>query len=157
MRSLSFIALRAANVRRCPQFKNALGMLSGGADWSVADWFVALTGEVGELGNYLKKIKRGDFLPADMERVGIAIAKELADVQIYLDLLAWKLNVDLGRATIAKFNEVSDRVECPVFLYGSMPRAWFRQVADCVVDQASVVFHYGTDKPHGDGWEPLYD
>lgn len=38
------------------------------------------------------------------------IADELADVLTYLDLLAEVLGVDLGRAAVEKFNEVSERV-----------------------------------------------
>lgn len=36
--------------------------------------------------------------------------KELADVQIYLDLLALSIEIDLEEATVEKFNEVSDRI-----------------------------------------------
>ena len=46
----------------------------------------------------------------------MAASKELADAQIYLDLLAKSIGVDLGEATRAKFNEVSDRVGVPVYL-----------------------------------------
>ena len=41
------------------------------------------------------------------------VAKELADVVTYLDLLAFRCGVDLGRATMDKFNEVSERVGFP--------------------------------------------
>jgi hypothetical protein len=41
------------------------------------------------------------------------IADEIADVVTYLDLLAHVLGVDLGRAAVAKFNEVSERVGFP--------------------------------------------
>jgi hypothetical protein len=44
------------------------------------------------------------------------VADELADVQIYLDLLAANLGVDLEHATISKFNEVSRKKGATVFL-----------------------------------------
>ena len=66
-----------------------------------------MTGELGETANLLKKVRRGDFT---LDEVRPELAKELADIQTYLDILAFRCGVDLGRATIAKFNEVSDRL-----------------------------------------------
>lgn len=43
----------------------------------------------------------------------LPIADELADVLTYLDLLAAMQGIDLGRAAIEKFNEVSRRVGFP--------------------------------------------
>ncbi len=43
-------------------------------------------------------------------------AGEVGDVQTYLDLLAHSVGVDLGPATVAKFNEVSKRVGSPLVL-----------------------------------------
>jgi NTP pyrophosphatase (non-canonical NTP hydrolase) len=94
---LTFGRLRDFNVRRC---ESAFPMCK---DWTAADWMTALVGEVGELANLLKKIKRGDEVDP------LEVGKEIADVQTYLDLLAAHLGVDLGEATIQKFNEVSDR------------------------------------------------
>jgi hypothetical protein len=48
------------------------------------------------------------FSPSDKQ-----VADELADVLTYLDLLAAALGVDLGRAAVEKFNEVSVRVGFP--------------------------------------------
>jgi NTP pyrophosphatase (non-canonical NTP hydrolase) len=73
-------------------------------EWSALEWGGALAGEVGELCNLLKKLLRGDRV--DM----IDIAKEIADVQCYLPLVASRLQIDLEQCTIDKFNEVSDRV-----------------------------------------------
>lgn len=72
--------------------------------WTEADWMTALVGEVGELANLLKKVKRGDRIEIKK------IADELADTLAYLDLLASKLHVNLSDAFASKFNEVSDRV-----------------------------------------------
>lgn len=96
---LTFRELRRANIERCegPAFKHRV------FDWSPTDWACALAGEVGEACNLIKKLRRGEPVPIP------SIAAELADVQAYLDLLAARLGIDLGAATIDKFNAVSDR------------------------------------------------
>lgn len=115
--SLSLRTLRRASTARLPLFKNAKGApantMPDGSDWSLNDWFTALAGEVGELGNILKKIRRGDY---DLEQVRGEIGKELADILIYLDILAARCGVELDAATAAKFNEASRRVGCAVFI-----------------------------------------
>lgn len=115
--SLSYNTLRAANMKRLPQFKNAKGELAhsepDGSDWSPAEWLQAVVGELGELANMLKKVKRGDY---DFETGRAEIAKEFADVAIYLDLFAYQFRIDLGEAVREKFNEVSRRVDVPVFI-----------------------------------------
>ena len=114
---MTFDVLREANIARLPTFKNARGELAhdraDGTDWSANDWMTAVTGEVGEAANILKKIRRGDLT---LDEARPALAKELADIQCYLDLLALRVGVDLGRATFEKFNEVSERVGSSVFL-----------------------------------------
>lgn len=116
-RTLSFFTLRAANIARLPTFKNSKGELAhsepDGSDWSPAQWLQALVGELGEYANKRKKFERGDI---SAEEFKIEAAKELADVQIYLDILAFRLGVDLGQATEDKFNEVSRRVGSSVFI-----------------------------------------
>lgn len=140
---LTFDQLRAANIQRLPQFKNKHGGLAHppmirhvpdcaarrfgedrecdyncpkappGSDWSFGEWMCALAGEVGEAANIIKKIKRGDVTLAEVAQ---DLAGELADIQIYLDLLALQAGVDLGDATITKFNQVSLRVHATVML-----------------------------------------
>jgi NTP pyrophosphatase (non-canonical NTP hydrolase) len=97
-KSLSFEILRVANVRRCESlvFNHSLD------SWSGAQWACALAGEVGELCNLIKKEFRGiDEVPRE------AIENEIADIQIYLDLLAARYGIDLGAVVVRKFNEVS--------------------------------------------------
>lgn len=117
MSDLTFDALRAANVARLPQFKNKHGQPAhskpDGSDWSDAQWLGAVLGELGEYANLRKKYDRGDIGPGTFLSEA---AKELADIQTYLDILAFRLGVDLGQATIDKFNEVSKRVGCDVRL-----------------------------------------
>lgn len=132
MSKLTFDILRLANTERLPTFKNSKGELAHnttGSDWSPLEWGAAMGGEVGEvievvlefakratkIGDTLKKIRRGDLDPKLFE-IRERVAKELADVQIYLDLLASQFAIDLGEATLRKFNEVSTRVGSPVFI-----------------------------------------
>ena len=114
---LSFWELEQANRMRLPQFKNKHGEPAhaklDGSDWSRSDWLEALVGEVGEYANFSKKYRRGDITEKEFM---IEAKKELADIQIYLSLLAMQLGINLGQATIDKFNEVSKRVGVEVFI-----------------------------------------
>lgn len=115
---LTFNTLRQANLARLPLFKNSKGQLAhadtNGRDWSPAQWLQAVIGELGEYANVRKKFERGDLTESEFFELA---AKELADVQTYLDILAFQLGIDLGRATIEKFNEVSERVDCAVRIH----------------------------------------
>jgi NTP pyrophosphatase (non-canonical NTP hydrolase) len=117
---LTFAELREANMKRLPQFKNAKGepmhSKPDGSDWALSAWCNAVTGELGEAANLIKKLECGYFDEADQEDVRQHLAHELADVTTYLDILACQLGVDLGRAVREKFNIVSRRVGSDVFL-----------------------------------------
>jgi len=104
---LTFKELRTKNVKRCEEAFPTC------KDWTLADWMNATVGKLGELANILKKVKRGDF---PMESVAEEVGKEIADVAIYLDLMAAKAGVNLADAIIQKFNEVSDRRNCAIKL-----------------------------------------
>jgi len=82
-------------------------------DWKPNDWAVALFGEVGEAANFQKKFNRGTL---DEETFKIEVGKELADSISYLVLWADSLGIDLEKATIDKFNEVSHRIGASQFL-----------------------------------------
>ena len=106
---LGFADLRYKNVVRC---ESSFGHIID--SWSPNDWMTAAAGELGEAANMLKKIKRGDYALDDpYNEHGVtyrdAVGWELADVVIYLDLLAARLGIELGEAVRAKFNIVSDR------------------------------------------------
>ncbi len=62
---LTFNTLRGANRARLPQFKNRRGEPAhsepDGSDWKLSAWCNAVTGELGELANLIKKIERGDM------------------------------------------------------------------------------------------------
>ena len=73
-------------------------------------WACALSGEVGEICNIIKKQLRGDYQDTESAaKARQAISDEIADVLTYLDLLAASMNIDLSEALIKKFNEVSKR------------------------------------------------
>lgn len=112
---LTFNTLREANIARLPEFKNKHGMPAhsepDGSDWSPAQWLQAVVGELGEYANVRKKYERGDI--TEIEFLELA-ADELADTVIYLDILAFRLGIDLGRATMGKWNRTSRRVGCNI-------------------------------------------
>ncbi len=104
VKGFRFSQLREANVLRCEKHFHKLN------DWSATDWACALAGEVGELCNFIKKARRGQKVPKE------EFAKEIADVQMYLDLLAASMDIDLADCVIKKFNEVSDRKKSKIKL-----------------------------------------
>lgn len=130
---ITFDALRQANTLRLPLFRNSKGELAhtmpDGSDWSPAQWLQAVIGELGEYANFRKKFERGDIT---LEEFMVHGSKELADTQTYLDLLALRCldvpgrphpaGVDLGEATMEKFNEVSRRVGADVWITASSIR-----------------------------------
>lgn len=108
--ALTFDAFREANVRRCIKWHP-----QGIESWSPSDWLTAVAGELGELASLLKMRNRerdglpgNKFSPTDKQ-----IADEVADVLTYLDLLAYVLGVDMGKAAAEKFNAISERVGFP--------------------------------------------
>lgn len=114
---LTFNSLRGANKARLPQFKNRRGEPAhsepDGSDWKLSAWCNAVSGELGEAANLIKKIERGDIT---LDEARADLAKEFADVVTYLDLLAFRAGVDLGNATMDKFNEISERAGSTVRL-----------------------------------------
>lgn len=113
---LDFVELRDANVKRCEEVFHALD------DWTPTDWATAMAGECGEACNEVKKLRRldgadsGIDTPANRAELRIKIGKELADLIIYADLLAARLDIDLAEAVTFKFNEVSQKRESTIFL-----------------------------------------
>lgn len=71
---------------------------------------LALGGEVGELQNIIKKAWRGDFAIEEMIE---EIEKELADIQVYLELLARNMRLDLTDAVHAKLPEIRQKFPRP--------------------------------------------
>lgn len=73
----------------------------------------AAAGEMGELANLVKKVRRGDYT---LDEARVEIGKEIADTVTYLTLLANFHGIDLEGAVVQKFNEVSDRIGSAVKL-----------------------------------------
>lgn len=109
--TLTFEELRQANDAR----KFAGKAFQACSDWNEMDWMVALMGEVGELANLLKKRRRNDELTD--EQVS-EIGQELADIQVYLDILSTHLGYDLAFETMVKFNRVSQKIGLDIRLHG---------------------------------------
>lgn len=105
---ISFSKLRKINSARCDFAFHPIDA------WTPAEWGLAVAGEVGELCNVIKKLRRiqdGTNTakdPQTVEECRALVAKEAADAVIYLDLLCARLRIDLGEAVRQKFNEVSD-------------------------------------------------
>lgn len=106
---LTFDHLREVNTERCEESFHPI------EDWSLTDWGCAAAGEMGELCNSIKKIRRletgAHWQPSDASLPLMQMAAdEMADVVIYLDLLATRMGIDLGEAVKKKFNETSKKV-----------------------------------------------
>lgn len=152
---LTFSALRLANILRLPQFKNPHGELAhakkDGSDWSPSQWFQAVVGELGEYANVRKKLERGDIT---LDQFAVLAAKELADVQTYLSILALRaldvpgsphpFGVDLGEATRQKFNEVSNRGGSDVYIdnHGKVYRVAAAAPASVPQQSLADALHY---------------
>ena len=109
MSNLTFDQLRAANKKRAEFWH-------GDKPWHLNDWFTAVMGELGEAANVAKKIKRledgliGNAESDTKEALYEKLRLELADVQIYLDLIANHCGIDLGAATVEKYNMTSQKL-----------------------------------------------
>ena len=103
-KSLTFHRLRKINVARCEQVFHKID------EWSPTDWATAMGGECGECLNFIKKMRRGE----DIDLKDIAF--ELADIIIYADLLAARLDIDLNSAIVKKFNITSKKKKSTIFL-----------------------------------------
>lgn len=110
---LSFTELRHVSLQRCNRWHPG-----GIGEWSLSDWFTATMGELGEAANVAKKLNRirdgmvgnGDNPEAKLRA---DLADEIADVAIYLDILAASEGIDLGAAIERKFNATSEKVGFP--------------------------------------------
>lgn len=99
------------NEARCVEgFKHKLD------DWSLSDWMTALTGEVGEAANIVKKMNRhrdGIDEKVPLEELKSMLRDECGDIYCYLSLFAKAAGFDIEEAAIEKFNEVSLKRDWP--------------------------------------------
>jgi NTP pyrophosphatase (non-canonical NTP hydrolase) len=83
-------------------------------DWSLSDWTTATLGELGEAANIAKKLNRvRDGIPGNKEsesELRAALADEIADTFIYLDLLAQSQGIVLSDAVKNKFARTSKKI-----------------------------------------------
>ncbi len=107
---LTFAWLRQQNLARCNEsFRNI-------DSWTPTDWACAVAGECGELCNLVKKMLRlsshNEWVakPEDRRQEDLLrrAAEEMADLVIYVDLLAARLRIDLGPEIQQKFNRTSE-------------------------------------------------
>lgn len=113
-------SLRKANVARCTGkdgFDHALD------NWSLLEWAGAMCGESGEAANVAKKIKRivgntrgNQGQDNDLQYLKEKLAKEVADVVIYGDLILADLGVSLQQIVTEVFDTKSVELDCPYFL-----------------------------------------
>lgn len=111
---VSIRRLQELNRQRTLLYPNPKGETKhSGQDWSLNDWMVATMGELGEAANLLKKVRRHDFTISSVRK---KLAHELADVVIYIVLLADKCGIDLEDAVREKFNARSRKLKLDFFL-----------------------------------------
>ena len=82
--------------------------------WSLSDWLTATAGELGEAANIIKKLNRvRDGIPGNTEtpeQLRAMLAEELADVDIYLDLLTQAAGFDLETIRELKFAKTNAKL-----------------------------------------------
>lgn len=71
---------------------------------------IELAGEVGELCNMVKKVRREELGLSGSRCTRDQIEDEFGDVLITLSLLADHLDIDLEKVTKVKFNKTSDKM-----------------------------------------------
>lgn len=99
------------NLRRCESPEGFNHPLNS---WSLSDWMTATAGELGEAANIIKKLNRvRDGIPGNKEpedELRAMLADEIADVAIYLDLLAQAAGFDLETIREEKFRKTSQKI-----------------------------------------------
>lgn len=111
---LTFDEFARANYRRC--------VMSDGfghpvESWSLSDWFLALTGEIGEAANIGKKLNRvRDGIKGNKEsesELREKLKREIGDAAIYLDLLCQSQGFDMSDAIRESWNAKSAEIGYP--------------------------------------------
>lgn len=108
---LTFDAFSHANRERC---ESPTGFNHTLDSWSLSDWLTATMGELGEAANIAKKLNRvRDGIPGNKEapeELQAAFREEIADVFIYLDLLAQSQGFTLAEVVPEKFKKTSAKI-----------------------------------------------
>lgn len=74
------------------------------SSWTASDWFLELTGEIGEAANIIKKLNRGD---QNHEELYLKLQDEFSDIFLCLLLNSFYHNIDLEKSIPIKFNRSS--------------------------------------------------
>ena len=108
---MTFREFSEANLKRC---ESPSGFDHKIDSWSLSDWMTATMGELGEAANIAKKLNRvrdgiagNSQTPSELRS---AIRDEIADVLIYLDLMAESLGFRLEDAVRDKFDRTSSKI-----------------------------------------------
>lgn len=111
---LTFEKFSELNRERCESPQGFEHPLCG---WSLSDWVTATVGELGEAANVAKKLNRvRDGIPGNKEteaELRAALADEIADTFIYLDLLAQSQGLSLEAIVVSKFDKTSAKIGYP--------------------------------------------
>lgn len=112
--TMTFHDFSVTNRRRC---EHRQGFNHTLASWSLSDWLTATMGELGEAANIAKKLNRvRDGIPGNKEtepELRAALKDEIADVFIYLDLMAQSQGFQLWDAVREKFEKTSEKINYP--------------------------------------------
>ena len=112
-RSGTFALFQRINEQRTVQgFKHPLDQ------WSLLEWAGSAAGEMGEVANVCKKIKRRteEFDDAwssrdpEIEELREQLGDEIGDTLAYLSLLASAAGLDLWEVVARKFDRISDKI-----------------------------------------------
>ena len=101
MGDLTFKTLRLHNAARCEESFYPVDSRTPN------DWAAAICEEAGEVARITKRVRDGKRTLEDARK---DMGDELADLVMYIDLMAARFGIDLDAAVIGKFNEVSRRV-----------------------------------------------
>lgn len=108
---MTFQEFSVINRKRC---EAANGFNHRLHDWSLSDWFTATLGELGEAANVAKKLNRvrdgingNKETPEELQK---KLRNEVADVFIYLDLLAQSAGFILGDVVMETFEAKSQQI-----------------------------------------------
>jgi NTP pyrophosphatase (non-canonical NTP hydrolase) len=146
------------NLTRC---ENPNGFNHKLDSWSLSDWMTALTGEVGEAANIIKKLNRirdgvrGNNNNLTETQLREDLAEELADVAIYLDLLAQAAGFDLDRIREDKFKKTSEKIGYhdlslkPFYIHRNSGNAVFVKEGGYFIEQG------GLREKWGEAWKKV--
>lgn len=116
--ALTFSEFAQANKARC---ESSIGFNHKISVWSASDWMTALTGEVGEAANIIKKINRvrdgmGHLNKESPDKLPPKLKLELGDVGVYLDLLCQASGWTLEECVREAFNSKSREIGSPIIV-----------------------------------------